>query len=93
MDKVTRRYSPVNFISLFSGGLKECELRKRQGLPAMLIHSENRVHKFSLLATHMERFFKRKQTLNENCLYELIDKTFVGKSISTRNKFLFNKFF
>ncbi|XP_065212309.1 fatty acid synthase-like [Planococcus citri] len=75
IDMASRSIHPFHFVCISSGGLKECEQRKRIGLPSVLIHSEKPITKLTSLLPRIESILTRTNTANSPTLYDLVDKS------------------
>lgn len=71
----SRSTHPFHFVCLSSGGLKECEQRKKMGLPAVLIHSEKPINKLADLLPRIESILTRTASIGSPTLYDLVDKS------------------
>lgn len=60
---------------MFSGGLKECERRRRIGFPAVLIHAEKSPNKLSDGMEEIERALIQYDFNHSTPVYELVDKS------------------
>lgn len=65
----------IKFISLFSGGLEEMELRQRKGMPAFVLHGENFPKNISEVMIEFEKILSSYYSYNSgDVLYQIIDK-------------------
>lgn len=71
----SRPTNPFHYVCLLSGGLKECEQRRRIGLPAVLIHSERPVTKLENILPRIESLLLRTNGVDSPTLYDLADKS------------------
>lgn len=82
LDKASRRNPPFHFICLFSSGLKECERRQNDGLPAILIHAEKSVQKLSNILEQMDKMLARVNNSNLPSLYQIVKNVKTKGSIN-----------
>ncbi|KAK7602868.1 hypothetical protein V9T40_006842 [Parthenolecanium corni] len=75
LDIASRSEPPFHFICMFSGGLKECERRRRIGFPAVLIHAEKSPNKLSDGMEEIERALIQYDFNHSTPVYELVDKS------------------
>lgn len=74
MDIASRKINPnTQFISLFSGGLCECEERRCKGSPAVVIHSENYQQKMPSVLSKIFSLLTSNESFNIPTLLEIYD--------------------
>lgn len=71
MDTASRGLTPFHFVCLFSGGLKQCELRRKDNLPAVLVYSANKIIELHSTLSQMKQILINFNYLTSPLLYEL----------------------
>ncbi|KAL6953871.1 fatty-acid synthase system [Sarracenia purpurea var. burkii] len=85
MDLATRQLNPnTHLISIFSGGLKECESRRFAGSPAVVIHSNKSSHKFFAILPQVDKILSQFDNSNSPTLYRIVNTGSIGKILLTR---------
>ncbi|XP_065212332.1 fatty acid synthase-like [Planococcus citri] len=70
MDLATRKLNPnIHLVSIFSGGLKECESRRFAGSPAVVFHGNRSAHKLSAVLPLIDDVLSRFDNSNSPTLY------------------------
>ncbi|XP_065212158.1 fatty acid synthase-like [Planococcus citri] len=70
MDMATRKLNPnIHLVSIFSGGLKECESRRFAGSPAVVFHGNRSTHKLSAVLPLIEDVLSQFDNSNSPTLY------------------------
>lgn len=76
MDMASRQYeNSIKFFSLFSGGLKEMELRRSKGLPAFVLHGESFPKNVVEVMKEFEKNISNYNLNNsQDILFQIIEK-------------------
>ncbi|XP_065212331.1 fatty acid synthase-like [Planococcus citri] len=70
MDLATRKLNPnIHLVSIFSGGLKECESRRFAGSPAVVFHGNRSTHKLSAVLPLIDDVLSQFDNSNSPTLY------------------------
>ncbi|XP_065222314.1 fatty acid synthase-like [Planococcus citri] len=75
IDMASRSSQPFHFVCISSGGLKECEQRKKAGLPSVLIHSEKPINELTSLLPRIESIITNTAVIDSPTLYDIVDKS------------------
>ncbi len=77
MDLATRsmnNHYSIPFVSLFSGGLKECEERNSKGSTSVVFHGENAdTEKLSFVLPRLGDILFQRDNNNSPTLYKVVD--------------------
>ena len=74
MDLATRQLDPnIHLISIFSGGLKECESRRFSGSPAIVFHGNRSSHKLSTILPQIDEVISHFDNSNSPTLYRIVN--------------------
>lgn len=77
----------IHLISIFSGGLTECESRRYKGSPALVIHGEKSSQKLSTVLPLLDDVLLHFDNNNSPTLYRITDDRLNGTNFIERLNF------